>query len=328
MFFKAWLLCLSLVLWAAPAWAGQKFIVAPGLISDQKAVFATVEAAHVVLARTQLGGTVAMLNVQAGDTVGAGETIANVVDPGLAEQLHALDAEITGLTAQLAQAKMDDARDQALIRTGAIAQSTLDAGETAVNVADSGLKSRIAARAALAQQITDGAVLAPVSGRVLATSVTQGSVVLAGNCIATIASQNYVLRLDIPERHARFLHLGDPVRLDDGEGGAQFGRIVLIYPQIQNGLVEADATAPELGNYFVGSRIQVWMFAGTRPGLVIPARYIETLYGLDYVNLRNPDGSMIAVPVQRGEAQPTPALQDGIEILSGLHDGDVLVPPP
>jgi len=327
MFFKPWLLCLPAFLVAAPAAAAPNFTVTAGLISDQKAVFATVEAAHVVPARTQLGGTVAMLSVQAGDTVTAGQTIASVTDPGLAEQLHALDAEITGLTAQLAQAKMDYARDQALIRGGAIAQSTLDAGATAVNVADSGLKSRIAARAALAQQITDGAVLAPVSGRVLATGVTQGSVVLAGDPIATIASQNYVLRLDIPERHARFLHLGDPVRLDDGAGGTQFGRIVLIYPQIQNGLVEADATAPELGNYFVGSRIQVWVFAGARPGLVIPARFIETLFGLDYVNLRNPDGSVVAVPVQRGEPQPTPALPDGLEILSGLHAGDVLVPP-
>ncbi len=320
------LLCPALAL-AQPA---ASFTVTSGQISDQKAVFATVESAHVVAARARLGGTVMQLAVQDGDTVTAGAPIALVADPTLAEQESALDAEVAGLSAQLAQANVDFTRDQALIRSGAIARSTLDDARTAVNVADSSLKSRIAERQALAQRIAEGAVLAPVSGRVLLTPVTQGTVVLAGDSIATIADQNYVLRLDIPEYHAPLLHVGDPVRLDSDDtspGPAEFGKISLIYPQIQNGQVEADATAPNLGSYFVGQRIQVWVFAGQRPGIVIPARFIETKFGLDYVNLRNQDGSLITIPVQRGQAQPTPTMPDGMEILSGLHRGDVLTAP-
>jgi len=44
------------------------------------------------------------------------------------------------------------------------------------------------------------------------------------------------------------------------------------------------------------------------------------------VRLRR-DGGMAEVPVQRGQPHPTPQLADGIEILSGLRDGDVLVKP-
>jgi RND family efflux transporter MFP subunit len=324
---------LSFCVWALGAQAEPapgSFSVKSVEIADQKAVFATVESAHVVAARSRIGGTVTSLTVQDGDSVVAGQTIAIVADPTLVQQLRALEADIAGQRAQLAQAKIDFARAQGLIHSGAISRSTFDQAQTGVSVALSSLASKIAARDALNQQITEGAVLAPVSGRVLLTPVTQGSVVLNGDTVASIAEQNYVLRLDIPEYHTAFLNLGDPVRVDVRDAktaSSEFGKIILIYPQVQNGRVEADATAPDLGSYFVGQRVEVWVYAGARPGIVIPARYIETRFGLDYVNLRTADGSSIAVPVQQGESQPTPVMPDGVEILSGLHAGDELLLP-
>lgn len=303
------------------------FTVATGLITDQKAVFATVESAHVVPARTRLAGTIVNLSVRDGAPVTAGQTIALVADSAMAQQLQSLDASITGLRAQLAQAGTDLARAQRLINSGAIARATLDQAQTARNVAASSLKSQIAARGALAQQIANGAVLAPVSGRVLHRPLTQGTVVVAGDTIATIAEQNYVLRLEVPEYHAAIMHVGDLVRISDTGSTPAFGRITLVYPQIQNGDVQADATAPGLGDYFVGQRIQVWISAGQRPGIVIPASFIETRFGLDYVNLRTANGQSVAVPVQRGAPQPTPSMPDGVEILSGLQPGNILIAP-
>ena len=302
------------------------FTVANTIISDQKAVFATVEAAHVVPARARIGGTLIGFSVQDGDAVQAGEKIAMVADPAMAQQLKALDADISVAQAQLVQADIDFRRAQSLIRTGAIARSNYDQAQTAVTVAANTVKAKIAAHAALAQQIGEGAVLAPISGRVLTTPVTAGTVVLAGDTVASIAEQSYVLRLDIPERHAAYLHVGDQVRLDEN-GMPGFGRITLIYPLIANGRVEADAAAPNLGNYFVGGRVQVWVYAGSRTGIIIPQSFIDTRFGLDYADLRTPQGNAIAVPIQRGAPQPTPGLPNGVEILSGLQPGDVLLPP-
>ncbi len=75
------LLSLSLALCLAAMPAGAKtldtlFTVTNGMISDQTAVFATVESTHVAAARTRLGGTVIILSVRAGDDVSAGKTIA------------------------------------------------------------------------------------------------------------------------------------------------------------------------------------------------------------------------------------------------------------
>ncbi len=316
---------LAFFLCAAAAHAQGNFTVTTTTIADQKAVFATVEASNVVPARARIGGTLVSFSVQDGDLVKAGQEIAMVADPAMAQQLEALDADIAAAKAQQAQAEIDFIRAQKLIRSGAVSQSVFDQAQTGLAVAQNTLKAKIAAHAALAQQIGEGAVLAPVAGRVLTTPVTEGTVVLAGDSVATIAEQGYVLRLDIPEHHAAYLHVGDPVRLDE-KGRAEFGKIMLIYPQITNGRVQADATAPDVGSYFVGGRVQVWVYAGSRAGIVIPERFIETRFGMDYVRLQT-KGGIIAIPVQRGMPQPTPAMPDGVEILSGLAAGDVLVPP-
>jgi RND family efflux transporter MFP subunit len=319
-----WAFVLSVCAAAAQAQPAS-FTVSATSIADQKAVFATVEATHVVPARARIGGTITSYAIQYGDQVQAGQQIAMIADPAMIQQVQTLDADIAAAKAQLVQANIDFARAQKLILTGAVSRSLFDQAQTGVSVAASTLKAKQAERDTLAQQIGEGAVLAPVAGRVLQTPLTQGTVVQAGDSVASIAEQDYVLRLDIPDRHTAFLHLGDTVRITGTP--PRFGTITLIYPQVANGRVEADATATDVGDYFVGQRVEVWVYVGSRPGIVIPASFIDTRFGLDYADLRKAGGQVTAVPIQRGAAQPTPGLPDGLEILSGLKAGDVLLPP-
>ena len=190
------------------------------------------------------------------------------------------------------------------------------------------MKARTAERSVIEQQITEGTVLAPAAGRVLTVPVTMGTVVLAGEPVATVAEQNFVLRLRVPERHARFLQAGDRVRIDGedlGTSGVKFGTIGLVYPQIENGHVVADASVTGLGDYFVGERIRVWISAGERKSVIVPASFILTRFGIDYARMRSNGGALIDVPVQRGRQLPRPEMPDALEILSGLKAGDVLV---
>ncbi|HTN10577.1 MAG TPA: efflux RND transporter periplasmic adaptor subunit [Acetobacteraceae bacterium] len=330
------LLTVLLLCIAAAAHAADGFTVHRAMVADEKAVFATVESLNVVPARARLGGTVAELMVKDGDAVSAGQVIAEVADQKLLLQRAAIDAQIGGLQSQLAQAQSDVARAETLFRQGAGPRTTLDQARTALDVANSQLRARISERQVIGQQMQEGQVLAPTAGRVLAVPVTKGTVVLNGEAIASIAEENYVLRLRVPERHAAFMHIGDPVRLDGpalqgvltgAEGRVpQFGRISLVYPQIEAGRVVADAVVAGLGSYFVGERIRVWIAAGHREAMVIPQAFIRTRYGLDYVLVQG-KAATVEVPVQRGRERPTPAMPDGIEILSGLHDDDVLVRP-
>ncbi|HET6183295.1 MAG TPA: efflux RND transporter periplasmic adaptor subunit [Acetobacteraceae bacterium] len=315
---------------AGSARAGGTLTVQPVDAPDEKAVFATVESRNVVPARTRIGGTIATLSVSPGDAVKEGQVIAVVTDPKLQLQADALEAQIAGLQSQLAEAETDLARARTLASSGAGSREALDKAETAERVARSALAARIADRAVVRQQMNEGAVLAPAAGRVLEVPVIAGSVVLTGDSVATIAEQDYVLRLDVPERHAAFMKVGDTVRFDGSEFGDNapaFGRITLIYPQIQDGRVRADATVTGVGDYFVGERVRVWISAGTRRTYVVPADFVFTRSGLDFVMLRGPDGTTTEVPVQTGRPLPTPAMPDGLEILSGLAPGEVLVQP-
>ena len=310
--------------------AEETFAIVPQPIGDEKAVFATVESANIVPARARIGGTVVQLAVRQGDRVEEGQPVATVADKKFALQIDALNAQIAGLQAEFAKAKTDLDRAQELFAHGTTSKAALDSAQTAFDVASNALKARTAERSVVEQQIAEGRVLAPTAGRVLTVPVTTGTVVLPGESIATVAEQNFVLRLRVPERHARFLRMGDRIRIDGedlGSGGARFGTIRLVYPQIQDGRVVADAAVTGLGDYFVGQRIRVWISAGERTSNIVPGSFIVTRFGIDYAWVRTGPDTVIDVPVQRGRQLPRPDMPDALEILSGLKPGDVLVRP-
>ena len=220
---------------AVPAAEPATFTVRLANVTDEKAVFATVESRNVVPARTRIGGTIASLSVKDGEEVKKGQVLAVVADEKLLLQRDLLDADIAGLRASLAQAEGDFARAQALVGQGAVSRQQYDRARTARDLAQSALNARIQSRAVVEQQIADGQVLAPTDGRVLEVPDTAGTVVLPGETIATIAEHDFVLRLEVPERSARYLSAGDSVRIDGteiGEPAVEFGHITLVYPEV------------------------------------------------------------------------------------------------
>ncbi|MGC0396630.1 RND family efflux transporter MFP subunit [Bradyrhizobium liaoningense] len=312
-----------------PATAAETLVVARQSVADEKAVFATVESTSVVPARGRIGGTVVQLKVREGDRVAAGQAIATIGDEKLVLQMRSLDAQIEALQAQANQAQLDFSRTEGLVERGILPRIKLDEQRTALNVAENGLRAKTAERAVINEQLIQGQVLAPADGRVLKRLITIGSVVLAGDPIVTVAQQNFKLRLRVPERHARLLKAGDRIRVDGAEfvgEAAKSGVIDLVYPQIEEGRVIADATVEGLGEYFVGDRLRVWISGGARPAFVIPSSYVTSRFGIDYVRLQKDSGT-IDVPVQRGRELPTLAHPDGLEILSGISAGDQLVQP-
>jgi RND family efflux transporter MFP subunit len=313
-----------------PAVAAGEFVVKEKSTTDEKAVFATVESSSVVPARARIGGTVASLTVREGDAVKGGEVIAKITDEKLTLQLNSLDAQIEALKAQVKQAQTDLDRVSPLVESGVLPRSRLDQARTQLNVSQNSLAAQVAQKSVLEQQLAEGEVLAPADGRVLTVPLTKGSVVMPGDTLATVADGKLVLRLRVPERHARFLKAGDRIRVDGSEFGVSgpvFGDISLVYPKIEDGRVIADAKVEGLNPYFVGERIRVWVSSGSRETYVVPSTYVFTHFGVDYVFLAQPDGKTIEAPVQRGRSLPTPEMPNGIEILSGLKTGDQLVQP-
>lgn len=317
---------LVLALWTSAVLAApDTLIVEARQVADWKAVFATVESTSVVPARARLGGTVASLAVDEGDSVAEGQTVAVIGDEKLVLRTRSADARIAGLVAKRDQAETELARAAALFERGTIPRAKLDDARTALDVARNALAAEQAQRQVLTQQRSEGQVLAPKAGRVLSVPVSAGSVVLPGEAIAMIAEAQYVLRLRLPERHARALAVGNQIHLADAV--ERLGLIVTIYPELSGGRVVADAEVEGLGGYFVGERVLVRIPTGSRQAIVVPQAYVSTRYGVDFVRLQGADDSPVDVPVQVGRAIALADIPDGIEVLSGLRDGDRLVAP-
>lgn len=320
------LLFLIALAWApaSGASAADRFVVHAALIQDQKAVVATVEPVHQLVARARLGGTIVALKAKEGDRADAGAELASVADPKLVLQAQALDSRIQSQQSQVDKAKADFDRAEELLRKGVSTQVQVDAAKTALDVAQRTLDAMRNDRGVIAQQVSEGAVLAPAAGRVLAVPVSEGQVVLPGETIATLAEDRYILRLQLPERHAQFMRAGDKVLIgsrglaEGPDDNRREGRVRIVYPEIQGGRVIADVDVAGLGDYFVGERTRVYVNTGARRAIVVPRAYLYRRAGVNYV--KTAEGVELVV-------QPGVERDEGVEILSGLADGDALVAP-
>lgn len=303
--------------------AADEFRVESRSITDLKAVFGTVESIDQTLARSRIAGTIAQLAVDEGSQVRLGERLATVEDPKLPLQVAALDARIRSLESQLALAQLDYDRISRLHESGTASQVRLDEAQTNLAVIAGALAAQRAERAVVAEQLIEGAVLAPASGRVLRVDVVDGQFVMAGETIAVIATDRYVLRLRLPERHARFIREGDPVLV--GSRGLEMapeslieGRIRQVYPEMENGRVVADVEVAGIGGFFIGERARVYVATGEREAMVVPSSYLYRRFGLDYALVKGIGETVVQAGLP-GDG--------GIEVLAGLKPGDVLLPP-
>ncbi len=304
-----------------PAWAGE-FTVRETEIEDMKAVFATVETSDVAVARTRIAGTVFDLSVDEGAKVRDGQVIARIVDAKLGLQLKSLAAKIESLQSRKDLAKTTLERAKRLRQTGAGTQVRLDEAISNLQVIDRELAAMTSERGVILQRQAEGAVKAPTEGRIIKVHLTKGAVVLPGETVATIAARAYILRLQLPERHARFLNEGDNVMVGGREGGEsndmRTGKVTQVYPEMKQGRVIADVDVEGLDGFFVGERIRVYVGAGMRRTFVVPVEYLFKRHGLTFIRLKRG----VEVVVQPGLPAP-----GGVEVLSGLKDGDVLVTP-
>ena len=319
------LLLIAVLALPQPVWAAEPFVVHAFEAQDQKAVVATVEPAHQLVARARIGGTIVSLKAKEGEPAEASAELATVADPKLVLQMQALDARIQSQQAQLDKTKSDLDRANELLSKGAATQVQVDATRTAFDVASRTLEAMRGDRSVIAQQMSEGAVLAPGAGRILSVPVSEGRVVLPGETIATLAEDNYILRLQLPERYAKFIGAGNKVLI--GSRGLA-GRPRRNPPRgARAHRLSRDPGRPRHrrrrgrrpGRLFRRrAHAGLDRRAGARRILVVPSAFVFRRAGVNYVKLV--DGSEVVV-------QPGEKRGDGIEILAGIADGDALVAP-
>lgn len=311
-------LTLMVILLGSAAQA-ETVVLEPVAITEWKAVYGRVEARDRIPARARLGGTLVELAVAEGDEVAQGDVLARVVDEKLGFQLSALDAQRGALEAQLTNAKAELTRGEELLAQGVTTAQRLDALRTQVDVVTGQIAALDAQRQVVEQQAAEGAVLAPVAGRVLDVPVAEGAVVMPGEAVAQLGGGGIFLRLAVPERHAADLTQGDAIEIE-GASGTVSGRLAKVYPLIENGRVVADVEVEGLTDRFIDARVLVRLPVGERDALLVPEAALVTRGGLDFVAI---EGAGLRAVVPGAHVTVEGAAM--VEVLTGLRAGDAVL---
>ena len=104
-------------------------------------------------------------------------------------------------------------------------------------------------------------------------------------------------------------------------GKAAEGRVIKVYPSVVAGQVTADVELPGIDSSLIGRRMAARVETGTRKAMLVPASFVTSRYGIDYVKVLAKDGSASEVPVQTAPSSET----GKVELLSGVTAGDTLV---
>lgn len=303
--------------------SGAPLLLKESAVSDWTSVSAEVSSVDQSVAAARIPGVLVSMMVKEGDYVRQGQTIGRIVDSQLGYQSGAYGAQAAAAQAQAAQAQAELERTRFLYQNGVYAKARLEQAQAAASAAQAQVRAAQAQRSAVEAVAGQGAVVAPTTGRVLSANVPAGSPVAPGTPLATITSGPIVLKLELPESLAGMVSVGSSVRVTMDDGETRTGTVARLYPAVDGGQVRADASVPGLDGKLIGKRLQAEIDAGTRQALVVPADYVTTRFGIDYVVVRSKDGSTASVPVQTapsGEA-------DMLAILSGVSPGDTLLKP-
>lgn len=300
-----------------------EFEVKTERVFDKKAVLARVETVDVTRARARVSGNLVALDVDEGASVKEGQAIALIRDSTLGQKIAAAEANLAASQAELRQAETEFDRARQLFERGNVSQARLDDAATKLDVAKRSAEAADAGRAALVAQQKEGEVLSPSAGRVLSVPAVKGAYLSAGETVATIACNCFILRMELPERHARFLQVGDAVTvgprgLERTAQDLREGIVRQVYPELRAGRVVADVDVSGLGDYFVGERALVYVATDSREVIRVPESFVSARFGVSFVQV----AGVGEVIVRRGSVE-----SGFVEILSGVRPGDRLVAP-
>ena len=241
--------------------------------------------------------------------------------------------------AQLDEARLARDRQTALAKEGVASKAAFDSAEIAYRAAESRLQDareevqnrraqlsqRRAELAIAAQQLADTKITAPFDGIVRTRLASPGDFLAAGAAVATLVRADPLrLRLEIPERDASSVHVGQSVKIAiEGDPEEHAGTLARTSPSInvrsRTLLVEAEVRNESL-QLRPGSFVQAQIVVdAAAQALTVPAEALVSFAGIDKVIVVEGDKAM--------ERRITIGRKDAarVEILSGVKSGDVVV---
>jgi RND family efflux transporter MFP subunit len=280
----------------------------------------------------KVGGTIQQLDLEIGDRVNAGQTIARLDPTDYQLSVRDTEAALSRYQAESRQALADYERVRSLYENDNASRADLDASRAASEAKSAGVGSAEQKLAMARLNVEYTTLKAPVAGAISDVAVEVNENVNAGQVIAVLTSgQRSEVTVTIPEALIGAVREGDAVRVSlDALAGREFGATV----------TEVGVTAARTGAAFpVTARLNdetddvrpgmaaevEFRFAATGPERIyVPASSVledrEGRYA--FVVERTDPGFGVT---RRRAVEVGDITANGLVIRAGLEDGDLLV---
>lgn len=285
----------------------------------------------------QASGIVKRRLFEEGSLVRAGQPLYELDDENYQANLASAKASLLGAEAQLAKADADLERYRPLLKADAISKQEWDAAVTAKRSAEAQIEAAKASIQAAGVSLKHTRIVAPISGVIGQSLVTEGALVTANSTKMVNITQNDPLYVNITQSSADMLKLrqqlasgekvlGSPevtIKLEDGSVYPYKGRFLFSNPKVdeKTGQITIRASVPNPNQMLMsGMYVRVNLpLAGILNAFVVPQQAV-TRGTPDTVMIVNAQGGMeprvVKVESQRGT--------DWV-ITDGLQEGDKVI---
>jgi RND family efflux transporter MFP subunit len=277
---------------------------------------------------SKLVGRVDKASIREGSAVKAGQILfeldasdQRVAVASAQARVAAARARAATARAQLAEIVLQRDREKRLADTGAVSQATADdltarakSLEEQVHAADADVSASQAEVSALATNLANTTIRAPIDGTVIAKPLLSGDVVSPGTSMAKIADfSSIVVETDVPEGRLHLVTKGRPceIVLDAYPDRRWRGEVVEVSPQLNRAKASAFLEAP-----LDMAKLK------DPPKHVVPGSALTDRGGAKVVFTLE-QGSVRMIPVTLGKP-----FGDGFELVDGPAPGTKLVSQP
>lgn len=288
---------------------------------------ASVEATQATLISSRLMARIIAIKVRAGDTVKRGDLLLELENSDIKAQVQQAQSRIRATSARLKEAKQNLARVQELQEGGVMSVADLDKAQATHETL---VAEMAGAKQALEEARTDLSyteILAPFNGRVVDRFAEPGDTAQPGSKLLALYNP-LSLRVEahVREHLALSLEVGQPLQVEIPSlnkivDAVIQERVPAADPGTRSFLVKAGVAFDK--NMLPGMYARLLVPAGIEKQLLIPADRVVHVGQLDLVWVLQ-DGHSYRRFVRIGQV-----VQDGqVEILSGLAEGDLVLPLP
>ena len=321
---------------ASPA-AGQIELAATDVTSIQLMditqglrVTGVLKAVNSAIVKARVAGELQMLSVREGDTVTAGQVLAQIDPREFQARLQQAQQQADAALAQIDIAQRQFANNKALVEQGFISKTALDTSLSNLQAAQATHRAALAFADIVRQSLNDTVLKAPIAGQVSQRLAQPGERVGVDARILEIVDLRQIeLESNLPSVELPNLKLGQLAQLRiEGAEGRVTGRLVRVNPSAQAGTrtfmiylrIEQPAGQPQALRQ--GLFAEGLLNASSTRVLAVPLKSVRTDQVLPFVQLVR-EGKVHHQTVTLGLR----GMADSEEMVAveGLREGDLLI---